>query len=76
MQVSFTFRTRRLGACPSDGSLKSWSARCGLQMLRENLKILSSLLIICCCAMSRVYGKSVSNFPASYDVDISLLALL
>lgn len=50
-----------LGAHLSNGSFKSWGAKCGVQTLcsREKLGILSSHLIVQCYATDGVYDKHV-----------------
>lgn len=50
-----------MGACISDGSLKGWDAKRGLQtsIMREKLRAGSNPHMVWCCAKGVVYGKSV-----------------
>lgn len=49
-----------LGACHWGRNLKSWVTKCkGPSLLREKLRVMICLLIVCGCAGCGVYGKTV-----------------
>lgn len=60
MQAVLAIRPRRLGACSSDGALKSWDARYmrSKPLAPQELEVPSGL---CGAVLAGVYGNTVSQ---------------